>query len=185
MFSQCRLYVACCQCKLAASRLHAITDDSEGLHAALWQHMWSQALQQAQPLLTQATGGAVTGSSTAQGAGSSPFHEAAAQNGFQSGFQPSQQGPALTSQPSLVSQTSTFQQSTGQPPFLVQYGSSVQGQYFLLPDSCCCLSKVCVACTSPQPFVGFIQVKFAGGGERCGPLYSAMVLHPCPVSCFL
>ena len=111
-------------------------DDSEGQHVALWRHMWSQA----QPFPTQATGGAVTGSSTAQGAGSSPFHEAAAQNGFQSGFQPSQQagfqpsqqGPAVTSQPSLVSQNSTFQQSTGQPPFLVQYGSSVQGQYFLL-----------------------------------------------------
>lgn len=85
----------------------------------------------------------VTGTSTAQGAGSSPFHEAAAQNGFQSGFQPSQQagyqpsqqGPAVTSQPALVTQTSTFQQSTGQPPFLVQYGSSVQEPGPLSPQA--------------------------------------------------
>jgi len=81
---------------------------------------------------------AVTGMSSAQGAGSSPFNDMAAQNGFQGGFQQSQQGSNLQSQPSLVSQTSAsaaFQQSTGQPPFLVQYGTGSQGQCPLICPS--------------------------------------------------
>ena len=69
---------------------------------------------------------------SAQGAASSPFNEQAAQNGFQS-----QQGAPVQPRPSLVSQTSSFQQSTGQPPFLVQYGTNNQGQFCWSADCFC------------------------------------------------
>lgn len=80
----------------------------------------------------------VTGTSSVQGAASSPFNDMVAQNGFQGGFQQSQPGPNLQSQPSLVSQTSAstaFQQSTGQPPFLVQYGTGSQESGPLSPQA--------------------------------------------------
>ena len=105
-------------------------------------------------VLTTEAHGVGSGMGSAQGVGATPFNDAGIQNGFQSqqsgfesqqsgfqgqqsGFQSqqsglqgqqgnfqSQQGPA---QSSLASQSS-FQQSTGQPPFLVQYGTSTQGQ---------------------------------------------------------
>ena len=101
-------------------------------------------------VLTTEAPGVGSGMGSAQGVGATPFNDAGVQNGFQSqqsgfqgqqsGFQSqqsglqgqqgnfqSQQGTPGHAQSSLASQSS-FQQSTGQPPFLVQYGTSTQGQ---------------------------------------------------------
>lgn len=98
-----------------------------------------------------------SGMGSAQGVGATPFNDAGVQNGFQSqqsgfqgqqsGFQSqqsglqgqqgnfqSQQGTPGHAQSSLASQSS-FQQSTGQPPFLVQYGTSTQEPGPLSPQA--------------------------------------------------